>query len=125
MLSPEQEEESINLQHNANDGPTDQNHTHASQEEAGGLHLVLLKEESKRPLQADDKCQSSNKQDLQEEKKNGSSSRNQSWPRLVCRYLRKGPTAMEVLRSRVLTQTRTVPLTTGHPCYTGSSNRGF
>lgn len=91
VLSPEQEEESINLQHNTNDGPTNQNHTHASQEETGGLHLVLLKEESKRPLQADDKGQSSNKQYLQEEKKNGSSSRNQSWPRLVWKYQRKAP----------------------------------
>lgn len=63
--SPEQEKESVNLQHNANNGPPDQDHTHAPQEETGGFHLVLLEEEAKRPLQSDDKGQSSHKQYLQ------------------------------------------------------------
>lgn len=62
--SPEQEKESVNLQHNANNGPPNQDHTHAPQEETGGLHLVLLEEEAKRPLQPDDKGQSSHKQYL-------------------------------------------------------------
>lgn len=62
--SPEQEKESVNLQHNANNRPPDQDHTHAPQEETGGLHLVLLEEEAKRPLQPNDKGQSSHKQYL-------------------------------------------------------------
>lgn len=69
-ISPEQEEEAVNLQHNSNNGPTNQNHAHASEEETGGLHLVLLKEEAKRPFQPDNKGQSSYKEYLQEEKKN-------------------------------------------------------
>lgn len=62
--SPEQEKESVNLQHNTNNGPPDQDHTHAPQEETGGLHLVFLEKEAKRPLQPDDKGQSSHKQYL-------------------------------------------------------------
>ena len=69
-MSPEQEKEAIDLQHNPNNGPTNQNHAHASKEEAGGLHLVLLKEEAKRPLQPYYKGQPGNKEYLQEEKKN-------------------------------------------------------
>lgn len=70
FTSPEQEEEAVDLQHNSNNGPTNQDHEHASEEETGGFHLVLLKEEAKRPFQPDDKGQSSNEEYLQEEKKN-------------------------------------------------------
>lgn len=66
FLSPEQQKEAIDLQHNSDDGPANQHHKHASQEEAGGLHLVFLEEEAEGPLQPDDKGQSSNKQDLQQ-----------------------------------------------------------
>lgn len=70
FVSPEQEEEAVDLKHNSNNGPTNQNHAHASQEETGGLHLVLLKEEAKCPFQPDDKGQPRNKEYLQGEKKN-------------------------------------------------------
>lgn len=65
FLLPEQEEKAVDLQHDSDDGPANQHHQHTSQEETGGLHLVLLEEEAERPLQPDDKGKSSNKQDLQ------------------------------------------------------------
>lgn len=65
--SPEQEEEAVNLQDNSNNGPAYQDHTHTPEEETGGLHLVLLKEEAKRPFQPDDKGQPSNEEYLQEQ----------------------------------------------------------
>lgn len=65
FLSPEQQKEAIDLQHHSDDGPANQHHKHTSQEETGGLHLVLLEEEAEGPLQPDDKGESSNKQDLQ------------------------------------------------------------
>lgn len=67
FTSPEQEEEAVNLQDNSNNGPAYQDHTHTPEEETGGLHLVLLKEEAKRPFQPDDKGQPSNEEYLQEE----------------------------------------------------------
>lgn len=67
FMSPEQEEEAVDLQHNSNNGPANQDHAHAPQEETGGLHLVLLKEEAKRPFQPDDKGQPGNEENLQEE----------------------------------------------------------
>ena len=39
--SPEQKEEAVDFQHHAYDGPADEHHKHTTQEEAGGLHLVL------------------------------------------------------------------------------------
>lgn len=60
----EQEEKTIDLQHNANDGPANQHHKHSSQEETGGLHLVFLEKEAERPFQPNDKGESSNKQDI-------------------------------------------------------------
>ena len=63
-LSPEQQKEAIDLQHNPNDGPANQHHEHTSQEETCGLHLVLLEEEAEGPLQPNDEGESSNKQDL-------------------------------------------------------------
>lgn len=70
LVLPEQEEEAVDLQHHSNNGPTDQDHEHASEKEPGGLHLVLLKEEAKGPFQADDKGQPGDEEYLQEEKKN-------------------------------------------------------
>lgn len=67
FTSPEQEEEAVNLQDNSNNGPAYQDHTHTPEEETGGLHLVLLEEEAKRPFQPDDKGQPSNEEYLQEE----------------------------------------------------------
>lgn len=64
FLSPEQEEKAVDLQHHSDDGPANQHHKHTSQEEAGGLHLVLLEEEAEGPLQPDDEGKSGNKQDL-------------------------------------------------------------
>lgn len=61
FLSPEQQKETVDLQHDSNDGPANQHHKHASQEEAGGLYLVLLEEEAEGPLQPDDEGKSSNK----------------------------------------------------------------
>lgn len=61
---PEQQEEAVDLQHDSDDGPANQHHEHASQEETGGLHLVLLEEEAERPLQPDDEGESSNEQDI-------------------------------------------------------------
>lgn len=69
LPSPEQQKETVDLQHDPDDGPANQHHKHASQEEAGGLHLVLLEEEAESPLQPDDKGESSNKKDLKKEKK--------------------------------------------------------
>lgn len=65
--SPKQEEKAVDLQHDADNGPADQHDENATEEEAGGLHLVLLEEETERPLQANDKGQSGHKQDLQRE----------------------------------------------------------
>lgn len=62
--SPEQKEEAVKLQHHSDDGPSDQHYEHAAEEEAGGLHLVLLEKEPERPLQADDERQTHHKQDL-------------------------------------------------------------
>lgn len=66
FLLPKQEEKSIDLQHDSNDGPANKDYKNSSQEEAGGLQLVLLKEEAECPLQSDDESQSSDKQYLQE-----------------------------------------------------------
>lgn len=63
--SPKQEEEAVDLQHDADDGPADQHDENTTEEEAGGLHLVLLEEETERPLQANDKGESGHKQDLE------------------------------------------------------------
>lgn len=60
--APEQEEEAVNLQDNSNNGPAYEDHTHTPEEETSGLHLVLLKEEAKRPFQPDDKGQPSNEE---------------------------------------------------------------
>lgn len=62
--APKQEEKAVDLQHDADDGPANQHDEHAAEEEAGGLHLVLLEEEAERPLQADDKGESGHKQDI-------------------------------------------------------------
>lgn len=68
MSSPEQQKETIDLQHDADDGPTDEHHKHAAKEEARSFHLVLLEEEAEGPLQPDDEGEASNKQDLQHNK---------------------------------------------------------
>lgn len=65
-LLPEQEEKAVDLQHDSDDGPANQHHKHTSEEETGGLHLVLLEEEAEGPLQPNDEGESSNKQDLQQ-----------------------------------------------------------
>ncbi len=65
FILPEQEEKAVDLQNNPDDGPANQHHKHTSQEETGGLHLVLLEEEAEGPLQPDDEGKSSNKKDLQ------------------------------------------------------------
>ncbi len=66
---PEQKEEAVDLQHDSNDGPANEHHKHTSEEETGGLHLVLLEEEAEGSLQPNDEGKSSNKQDLQKRKK--------------------------------------------------------
>lgn len=65
--TPKQEEKAVDLQHHADDGPANQHDENTTEEEAGGLHLVLLEEEAERPLQANDKGKSGHKQDLQQE----------------------------------------------------------
>lgn len=61
ILLPEQQEKAVDLQHNSDDGPANQHHKHTSEEETGGLHLVLLEEEAEGPLQPNDKGKSSDK----------------------------------------------------------------
>lgn len=65
--SPKQEEKAVDLQHDADDGPANQHDEDTTEEETGGLHLVLLEEEAERPLQANDKGETGHKQDLQQE----------------------------------------------------------
>lgn len=69
--TPEQEEKAVDLQHDADDGPADQHDENATEEEAGGLHLMLLEEEAECPLQANDEGKSGHKQDLWQEVKSG------------------------------------------------------
>ena len=66
--SPEQKEEAVDLQHHAHDGPADEHHEHTAEEEAGGLHLVLLEEEPERSLQPDDKGEPRYEEDLRSER---------------------------------------------------------
>lgn len=79
FLSPEQQKETVDLQHNSNDGPANQHHKHASKEETGGLHFVLLEEEAEGPFQPDDEGKSSNKQDLQQKNLKYIKQRQQYW----------------------------------------------
>lgn len=67
LRSPEQEKEAIDLQNDSDNRPADQNHKHPAQKEAGGFEFVPLEEESEGPLQADDKGQTRDKQDLHRE----------------------------------------------------------
>lgn len=69
FILPEQEKKTIDLEQNSNNGPANQHHKHSSQEETGGLHLVLLEKEAEGPLKADDKGESSNKENLQKQKR--------------------------------------------------------
>lgn len=62
---PEKQEEAIELEANPNNGPADQNDQHTTEEETGGLHLVLLKEEPEGPLETNDKCQTYHKKNLE------------------------------------------------------------
>lgn len=68
FILPEQEKKTIDLEQNSNNGPANQHHKHSSQEETGGLHLVLLEKEAEGPLKPDDKGESSNKKNLQRQK---------------------------------------------------------
>lgn len=52
---PEQEKKAVDLQHNTNNWPADQDHKHTSQKEACGFKFVPLEKESEGALQADDK----------------------------------------------------------------------
>lgn len=65
--TPKQEEEAVDLQHDTDNWPANQHDENTTEEEAGGLHLVLLEEEAERPLQTNDKGKSGHKQDLQQE----------------------------------------------------------
>lgn len=67
--APEQEKKTIDLEQNSNNGPANQHHKHSSQEETGGLHLVLLEKEAEGPLKADDKGESSNEENISNSQK--------------------------------------------------------
>lgn len=70
LCSPEQQKETVDLQHDSNNWPANQHHKNAAKEETGGFHFVLLEEEAESPFEANDEGKSSNKQDLRAKKKN-------------------------------------------------------
>lgn len=62
--APEEEDKSIHLQENPQDGPPDEHNEHPSQEKTGRFQLMSLEEEAEGPLQANHKGQAHHKQDV-------------------------------------------------------------